>query len=981
MRSSENLRKKIVLIAAAASFAFAGSGMVYAEDMTWEEKQNAAHKEELVKSLSEEKQRGDINGDGVINVFDVMRYKSGILEGNYFVPRYDDIDRDGSVNGNDITEVKKDILKKSKIWMYKTMPKMDGSTSAIPLEAGFKSKMLGLNYWDAKLLVEHHKTHESFSMLLSGENDLIFTVPISEEQYKAAETAGVKLNFVPVAKEGFVFVVNKNNPVDSLTSAQIRDIYSGKITNWKEVGGNDEKIIPYQRNKDSGSQNYMTEFMEGYDLMDPPKDFVRGEMSTLMDSIAFYDNAVNAIGYSVYSYAAQMYENSSDTKFIAVDGIKPSKETMADGTYPLLSSTSIVYTDKASQNTKDFADWAVSEEGQKCVMDSGYIPLKNMEYPENMKLYSAKGTGKEKPADYKPAEKYSHSSKSVNPEQKGNRDDKELYKEDCLIDFLKDKDFEKKINKDLDDIVFQGKDKLNDKWRMKIEVINGFMNITFYEYDFKKSDTTLFPDSIITLNYDLKNKRRIEKFSDLFYKDNDFTGRLNDIAGKRISRYADTAKYLKNDFVGLLGECDQFRLHTVVISKEAPYFDRDTEIFFDESDVFADDMVTGEYFDNSEVVDIDNTSDVFYNEWNSKLVRGDDGEAHTVLSSRYHTDEEVTDEYIKNLEAVCADKEKVYEQAKALRANDEQVLSYLERNPSMKMSDVLINLYYPMLDKSNRERYKTYDLITIHFRHNDGTPSPYKFDPYTGDPVMISDILGEKFKKYDGYEYNISSIDFKNNTVTLYNHSEIVEERIDPDEINHKYTWIMEAEAENNSDKTGEQTPEKVTPEKTDGTENGMILARGRDDVYGYTSAYVLENGEKETQWKIEGDWFVRVTRTCTSHGKKWYECYDVDDGDYYGWISEDDYIHKSIHFLYEEYEKPLKGIALGGTKKDVKGYTTESVLVKEKLEDVQWPIEGDWNVVIKRGCILGDWVYECYDADDGDYYGWIKASDLKIEK
>ena len=973
MRS--NLRKKIVLIAAAASFAFAGSGMVYAEDMTWEEKQNAAHKEELVKSLSEEKQRGDINGDGVINVFDVMRYKSGILEGNYFVPRDDDIDRDGSVNGNDITEVKKDILKKSKIWMYKTMPKMDGSTSAIPLEAGFKSKMLGLNYWDAKLLVEHHKTHESFSMLLSGENDLIFTVPISEEQYKAAETAGVKLNFVPVAKEGFVFVVNKNNPVDSLTSAQIRDIYSGKITNWKEVGGNDEKIIPYQRNKDSGSQNYMTEFMAGYDLMDPPKDFVRGEMSSLMDSIAIYDNAVNAIGYSVYSYAAQMYENSSDTKFIAVDGIKPSKETMADGTYPLLSSTSIVYTDKASQNTKDFADWAVSEEGQKCVMDSGYIPLKDMEYPENMKLYSAKGTGKEKPADYKPAEKFSHSSKSVHPEQKGSRDDKELYKEDCLIDFLKDKDFEKQINKDMDDIIFRGKDKLNDKWRMKVEVINGFMNITFYEYDFNKNDTTLFPDSIITLNYDLKNKRRIEKFSDLFYKDNDFTGRLNDIAGKRISRYADTAKYLKNDFIGLLGECDQFRLDTVVISKEAPYFDRDTEIFFDESDVFADDMVTGEYFDNSEVVDIDNTSDVFYNEWNSRLVRGNDGEAHTVLSSRYHTDEEVAE---KNRIY-----EKIYEQAKALRANDEQVLSYLERNPSMKMSDVLINLYYPMLDKNNRERYKTYDLITIHFRHNDGTPSPYRFDPYTGDPVMISDILGEKFKKYDGYEYNISSIDFKNNTVTLYKYgnSEIVEEKIDPDEINHKYTWIMEAEAENNSDKTGEQTPEKVTPEKTDGTENGMILARGRDDVYGYTSAYVLENGEKETQWKIEGDWFVRVTRTCTSHGKKWYECYDVDDGDYYGWISEDDYIHKSIHFLYEEYEKPLKGIALGGTKKDVKGYTTESVLVKEKLEDVQWPIEGDWNVIIKRGCILGDWVYECYDADDGDYYGWIKASDLKIEK
>ena len=83
-------------------------------------------------------------------------------------------------------------------------------------------------------------------------------------------------------------------------------------------------------------------------------------MSSLMDGIAVYDNAADAIGYSVYSYAAQMYENSSDTKFIAVDGVKPSRETMADGSYPLLSSTSIVYTDKASQNTKEFAEWAVS---------------------------------------------------------------------------------------------------------------------------------------------------------------------------------------------------------------------------------------------------------------------------------------------------------------------------------------------------------------------------------------------------------------------------------------------------------------------------------------------------------------------------------------------------------------------------------------------------------------------------------------------
>lgn len=105
---------------------------------------------------------------------------------------------------------------------------MDGSTSAIPLEAEFKSKMLGINYYAAKSSVKHHKTHESFQMLLSGQNDMIFTVPISESQQKDADEAGVHLNLEPVAKEGFVFIVNKSNPVDKLTQQQIRDIYSGK---------------------------------------------------------------------------------------------------------------------------------------------------------------------------------------------------------------------------------------------------------------------------------------------------------------------------------------------------------------------------------------------------------------------------------------------------------------------------------------------------------------------------------------------------------------------------------------------------------------------------------------------------------------------------------------------------------------------------------------------------------------------------------
>ena len=111
------------------------------------------------------------------------------------------------------------------------LPSMDGSTSAIPLEAGLRAELLDITYTEALSQVEHTKTHTSFQRLLDGEVDLIFTVPISAEQQGMADAAGVELISVPVAKEGFVFVVNKDNPVESLTQQQIRDIYSGRITN------------------------------------------------------------------------------------------------------------------------------------------------------------------------------------------------------------------------------------------------------------------------------------------------------------------------------------------------------------------------------------------------------------------------------------------------------------------------------------------------------------------------------------------------------------------------------------------------------------------------------------------------------------------------------------------------------------------------------------------------------------------------------
>ena len=168
---------------------------------------------------------------------------------------------DGLYHGGDVKQ-----------YLREHLPKMDGSTSLITLEAGLRAAIFDISLTDAEQQVVHSTTWDAFRNLLKGSTDLIFSVPLSQKQYEMAAEAGVELVCEPVAKEGFVFVVNAQNPVDLLTQEQLRGIYSGEITNWNQVGGDDLPITPYQRNTDSGSQNYMIEFMADTPLMDAPTE-------------------------------------------------------------------------------------------------------------------------------------------------------------------------------------------------------------------------------------------------------------------------------------------------------------------------------------------------------------------------------------------------------------------------------------------------------------------------------------------------------------------------------------------------------------------------------------------------------------------------------------------------------------------------------------------------------------------------------------
>lgn len=282
--------------------------------------------------------------------------------------------------------------------LRENLPVMDGSTSLIPLEAGIRAAIFGIDLEEATAQVAHSSTWSSFFNLLSGSVELIFSCPLSQEQYGYTADEGIELEEVPVAMEGFVFVVNARNPVDTLSQAQLRDIYSGRITNWAEVGGNDEPIIAYQRNYDSGSQNYMVEFMGDVPLMDAPVEMRPATMEGLMDVVAVNDNCSGAIGYSVYAYAADMYGNGDEIKFIKVDGVAPDKQTMAAGEYPLLGKNYAIFRSDEPEDSpvRALVRWMTSYEGQLAIAKAGYVTLEDIgfDYDEQaLTLWQGTGSG------------------------------------------------------------------------------------------------------------------------------------------------------------------------------------------------------------------------------------------------------------------------------------------------------------------------------------------------------------------------------------------------------------------------------------------------------------------------------------------------------------------------------------------------------------------------------------------------------------
>ena len=265
--------------------------------------------------------------------------------------------------------------------------KIDGATALYPVYAAFAQAVFPDADYGRMSVVSCSNTVGAYERLIKGDADIIFAAGPSKEQLEMAEKNGVELHLTPIGREAFVFFVNSKNPVDELSVEQIQKIYTGEITNWKEVGGKSQKIRPFQRAQNSGSQTALEKLMQGLPLIEPEEEDRIAGMGGIIRQVAAYRNYKNAIGYS-FRYYATVMDSSDEIKLLALNGVIPTKETIKDGSYPIASEFYAITASKTGQpspyesgfesdkDVKEFIDWILSPQGQQLIEKTGYVALR-----------------------------------------------------------------------------------------------------------------------------------------------------------------------------------------------------------------------------------------------------------------------------------------------------------------------------------------------------------------------------------------------------------------------------------------------------------------------------------------------------------------------------------------------------------------------------------------------------------------------------
>lgn len=201
---------------------------------------------------------------------------------------------------------------------------------------------------------------------------------IKDEEIAEAQSKGIEPVEHIIARDAIAVIVNPKNPVSELTLQQISDIYSGKYTNWKEVGGEDRPIVRLSRETNSGTHVY---FLETVLRLGSKEDKTLFSMDTLLlpsseGIISEVRDNPNAIGYDGLGYVPDDLKMIAIAKEADAPYVLPSIETVNDKSYPIARDLYMYTNGEPTGPVKEYLDWILSAQAQQIVAELGFVPVR-----------------------------------------------------------------------------------------------------------------------------------------------------------------------------------------------------------------------------------------------------------------------------------------------------------------------------------------------------------------------------------------------------------------------------------------------------------------------------------------------------------------------------------------------------------------------------------------------------------------------------
>ncbi|MCF7849309.1 MAG: PstS family phosphate ABC transporter substrate-binding protein [Kiritimatiellales bacterium] len=244
---------------------------------------------------------------------------------------------------------------------------IDGSTTVGPIAKAFAEYYMAANP-GVNITVSESGSGNGAKSLVNGTCDVAnMSRPMKESEFKAAAEKGIQPAAHVVALDGLPILVHPSNPVSELTIGQVRDIYLGKITNWKQVGGPDKKIVVITRDTNSGTY-------ETFEKMVMSKQKIRKDAEYVGSNGAIRQRVQStpaAIGYAGLGFV------DKTVKALKVNGIYPSAETVQSGEYPIARPL-FMFTNaypKLGSHIYRFVTIHLTEDGQEMVEEIGFVPV------------------------------------------------------------------------------------------------------------------------------------------------------------------------------------------------------------------------------------------------------------------------------------------------------------------------------------------------------------------------------------------------------------------------------------------------------------------------------------------------------------------------------------------------------------------------------------------------------------------------------